>query len=356
MDTTTPKYMLVEEHIKQAIKQKKFIDKLPGERSLAKELGISYMTIRKAIENLVNDGILYKVPTKGTYVADPKAQKPRTKTIGYFLDSSIVSGISSPYYSLIFEALEKEATRHGYSLVYFSDNDPASLMVALKKLDGVIASCFRRIENVIQQIKDCVPVVVIDNSAADKTIPSVIIDNFSAQIDAVEYLYSLGHQRIGFMTGLEDSDIGRDRFEGYKSGLNKQGIAIDEDMVFRGDYSFQSGISGAEYFLSLAELPTAIICANDSMALGAINKLHESGLEIPRDVSIVGFDDIDVASQIIPPLSTVSVPIDEIAGRSFSMLESLIVGKTLENRHVALAASLVIRGTSAQPEDKIAVA
>jgi DNA-binding LacI/PurR family transcriptional regulator len=351
MDITTPKYLLVENHIKKAIKQRKIIDKLPGERGLAKELGISYMTIRKAIDNLVNEGVLYKIPTKGTYVADPKAQKKKTKTIGYFLDSSIVAGLSSPYYSLIFEALEKEATRHGYSLVYFSDNDPTSLKGVLKKLDGVIASCFRRIENIIQEIKDFVPVVVIDNSAADKTIPSVIIDNFSAQIESVDHLCTLGHQRIGFMTGLEDSDVGRDRFEGYKSGLSKQGITIDEELVFRGNYSFQSGISGAEYFLSLAELPTAIICANDSMALGAINKLYESELEVPGDVSVVGFDDIDVASQNIPPLTTISAPINDIAVRSFNLLEHLIVGKTLENRHVTLAASLAIRGTSAQPLD-----
>lgn len=355
-DITTPKYILVEEHIRQAIKQKKLVDKLPGERSLAKELGFSYMTIRKAIDNLVSEGVLYKIPTKGTYVADPRTLKPKTKTIGYFLDSSIVAGLSSPYYSLIFDALEKEATRHGYSLVYFSDNNDAKLISVLKKLDGVIASCFRRIEPVIQTIKEIVPVVVIDNSAADKTIPSVIIDNFSAQIEAVERLCDLGHQRIGFMTGLEDSDVGRDRYEGYKSGLSKQGIEIDNALVYRGNYSFQSGIDGADHFLKLDELPTAIMCANDSMALGAMNKLHGAGLNVPDDISIIGFDDIDIARQIIPPLTTISAPIKEIAVRSFNMLESLVVGKALENRHVALPAGLAIRGTCARLEDKIAVA
>jgi LacI family transcriptional regulator len=356
LEINTPKYILVEEHIRQAIKQKKVVDKLPGERNLARELGFSYMTIRKAIDNLVNEGVLYKIPTKGTYVADPKTLKPKTKTIGYFLDSSIKAGLSSPYYSLIFDALEKEATRHGYSLVYFSDQDDGTKLTSvLKKLDGVIVSCFRRIEPVIQTIKDIVPVVVIDNSAADKTIPSVIIDNFSAQIQAVECLCNLGHQRIGFMTGLEDSDVGRDRYEGYKSGLSKKGIESDEALVFRGDYSFQSGIDGADYFLKLDNLPTAIMCANDSMALGAINKLHGAGLNVPMDVSIIGFDDIVIANQIIPPLTTISAPINEIAACSFNMLESLIVGKTLENRHVALFAGLVIRETCARLKDKMAI-
>lgn len=358
-DNTIPKYILVEDHIRKAIKHNEMVDKLPGERTLAKELGFSYMTVRKAIENLVNEGILYKIPTKGAYVVDRRTlkRKTRTKTIGYFLDSSIVAGLSSPYYSLIFDALETEATRNGYSLVYFSDQAGGTkLTTVLKKLDGVIASCFRRIEPVIQTIKETVPIVVIDNSAADKTIPSVIIDSFSAQIEAVDYLCNLGHQRIAFMTGLEDSDVGRDRYEGYKSGLSKHGIENDKALVYRGNYSFQSGIDGAEHFLKLDKLPTAIICANDSMALGAINKLHDNGLNVPKDISIIGFDDIDIARQIIPPLTTVSAPIDEIAACSFNMLKSLIVGKPLENRHVALYAGLEKRGTCARLEGKMAVA
>ena len=356
MDKTIPKYILVEDHIRKAIKQRSITDKLPGERSLATELGFSYMTIRKAINNLVAAGILYKVPTKGTYVADPATYKKKTRTIGYFLDNSIRSGVSSPYYSLIFHALEKAAADHGYSLVYFTDADHATLVSTLNKLDGVIASCFLRIENVIQTIKEIVPVVVIDNSSADKTIPSVIIDNFSAQIEAVDYLCSLGHKNIGFMTGLEDSDVGKNRYEGYKSGLSKHALALNDKLVFRGNYSFLSGIDGADYFLSLAERPTAIMCANDSMALGAMNRIHEAGLEVPADINIIGFDDIEVASQIIPPLTTISAPINQIARRSFDMLECLITGKTLENRHVALAAELVIRQTCENREKKQAVA
>lgn len=356
MDVTTPKYLLVEEYIKKQIRKRKIIDKLPGERILATELGFSYMTIRKAIENLVTDGILYKVPTKGTYVADQKKNKIKTRTIGYFLDSRIAGGLSSPYYALIFDALEKETARHGYSLIYFTDSSHSNLHKMLKKLDGVIASSFARVEEFIQEIKELVPVVVIDNSAADKTIPSVIIDNFSAEAETVDYLCTLGHERIGFMTGLEDSDVGMNRYEGYRSGLTRHNIGIDETLVYRGNYTFGSGSSGVEYFLSLEQAPTAIICANDSMALGAMSKLHKKGLEVPGDISIVGFDDIDIADQVIPPLTTVSVPVKQIAKRAFTMLECLIEGKSLENRHVALDAHVVVRDSSAEVTKKTAVA
>ena len=357
LDTTIPKYLLVEDHIRQAIKQKKIVDKLPGERVLAKELGYSYMTIRKAIDNLVTEGLLYKVPTKGTYVADQStSSKAKTRTIGYFLDSRIAGGLSSPYYAMIFNALEKQTASKGYSLVYFTDTSESSLHTIMQRLDGVIASCFLRVENLVQDIKAIVPVVAIDNSVADKTIPSVIIDNFNAEVETVDYLCSLGHRRIGFMTGLEDSDVGKNRYEGYKSGLSKHAIEMDPDLVFRGNYTFGSGVSGAAYFLTLEQRPTAIICANDSMALGAINKLHQEGLEVPDQISIIGFDDIDIARQITPPLTTVSVPVEAIARRAFAMLECLIEGRPLDNRHVALEAHLVARGTSGDPRKKVAAA
>ena len=338
-----PKYVVVENHIKKEIKNKSLVDKLPGERSLAKELGFSYMTIRKAIENLVNDGVLYKVPTKGTYVNKNKGAKKQTLTIGYFLDSSIKSGISSSYYSLILNAIEKVAAKEDYSVVYFSDTSTERLQKTLSKLDGVIATCFPRIESTIQQIKDNVPIVVIENSAADKSIPSVIIDNFHADLESVDYICNLGHKHIGFMTGLVDSDIGKSRYAGYQHGLSNHNIQLDERLVSRGDYSYEAGMEGAEYYLSLEQIPTAIICANDSMALGAMQKFTQQGFDIPEDISIIGFDDIDVASQIVPTLTTIRAPVNQIAKHAFAALKDLMINKEPEHQHIAITANLVIR-------------
>ncbi len=345
MNSATPKYILVENHIKDAIRKKQLVDRLPGERTLAKELGVSYMTARKAIDNLVDQGVLYKVPTKGAFVNTDRRNKKTNRTVGYFLDSSIRSGISSPYYSLIFNAIEKEATRNDYSVVYFSDNSDSKLRQTLLKLDGVIATCLPRIEETIQLIKQSVPVVVIDNGAADKSIPSVIIDNFNADVQSVDHICSLGHQRIGFMTGLGDSDIGSNRYAGYLHGLRKNGITPDEQLVYKGNYSFESGIDGAEYFLSLKHPPTAIICANDSMALGAIKKLDERGVEVPDEMSIIGFDDVEIASQVTPALTTIAAPVDEIAKHAFAALSNLIRGEQPETHHIALAAELIVRNT-----------
>jgi DNA-binding LacI/PurR family transcriptional regulator len=354
MDKKLPKYILVQEKIKQAIKNREITGKLPGERTLAKDYGYSYMTIRKAVENLVDEGVLYKLPTKGTYVADRKSAKKKTKIIGYFLDSKIIAGLTSPYYSLIFNALEKEAAKHGYSLIYFSDIDDSKSLNHLNKIDGVVASCFPRNEEIIHEINDRVPLVVIDNSSSDKTIPSIIIDNFNAVSDAVKYLCSLGHKRIGFMTGLADSDVGKNRYEGYKSGLINNGLALNDELVYRGNYSFKSGLVGADYFLSLKKLPTAIVCANDSMAIATIRQIAQRGLSVPDDISIVGFDDVEVASQINPALTTLAAPIAETAVKALDMLTSLMNGEKAENKHIALPAKLVIRSSCAEAKESVA--
>ena len=354
MAKVTPKYVLVEEKIRNEIKHGEIVDRLPGERALAKKFGFSYMTIRKAVDNLVAEGLLYKIPMKGTYVASRKTMKKETHIIGYFLDSSIVDGLTSPYYSLIFNALEKQAALHGYSLMYFSDINGSSSLKHLDKVDGIIASCFPRIENVIHDINDRVPVVVIDNSSSDKTIPSIIIDNYNAVRESVDYLYSLGHKRIGFMTGLHDSDVGKNRYAGYASSMHSHGLELDEALIFKGNYSFEAGTEGARNFLSLPTPPTAIMCANDVMAIATIKKAVQLGIDVPDDLSVVGFDDITVASQIAPPLTTVEAPIAEIAELAVRMLISLIKGEHSEVKHIALPAKLIVRGTCRDIKNPVA--
>ena len=342
-----PKYKLVEQAIIRAIEEKQILDKLPGERTLANDFGYSYMTVRKAINNLVNKGVLYKVPSKGAFVKSDNVRSS-TATIGYFIDEKIISGISSPYYSMIYNAIEKEAAKYDYAVMYFSDSDPDRLNKLLKKVDGVIATCFPHNEDIIALMKKQLPVLVIDNASKDQTIPSVVIDNFTADYKTVHYLSKLGHKQIAFMTGLNNSDVGRHRLNGYKQGVIDCGLESDPSLIFYGNYSFESGIDGAEYFLNLQALPDAIICANDSMALGAIQRFKSANIQIPNQVSIVGFDDIQVASQVSPALTTIAAPTEEIAYQAFNMLKNLIDGKPMTYQHLSLSANLIPRDSSAR--------
>ena len=346
MDNTEPKHIFAERKIREAIAHLEIDDKIPGERMLAKELGVSYMTARKAVESLVTKGVLYKIPKRGTYVADPKKSALKTKNIGYFLDSSIKDGLSSPYYSMIFDALEKEATKNGYALVYFTNGNGTNYLEILNKVDGVIISCFPRIEPIIQEMKKRVAVVCIDNSPPDKTIASVTLDNFKSVAESINYRCTQGHERIGFIAGLDDSDIGRDRLSGYISALKNHAISVDENLIFRGDYSFETGRKGADYFLSMDTPPTAVMCANDTMAISAIKEIFRRGFRVPDDISIIGFDNITIASQITPALSTVSVPVEEIAKQSITMLRAAMNDDETIYQHSVLPCELVLRDSS----------
>ncbi len=343
MTDRTLKYIAIKTLIKDRIANGKLIDKLPGERTLADELNVSYMTVRKAIAGLVEDGILSKEGTRGTFVNNKKNHSKPTHNIGYFLDDDIKEGISSPYYSLIFKSLEQEVARNGYNLLFLTDFDDLNPLKNARKVDGVIISCFPRIEDRIQQIKDFLPIVLLDNLAADKSIPSVTIDNFNSCSHAVDYLIDLGHNSIGFVSGLMDSDVCRDRLLGYKTALSRANIKETKTFNFKGDYSFESGEKAGMYFLSMPNPPSAIVCANDMMAIGLMKVLQENGIKIPEQISVIGFDDILLASKVYPTLTTNAAPIAEMARKAVEILIAGLKGLNIDYRHEILRAHLITR-------------
>lgn len=353
MTANTHKYIRIKNKIKDGIENGSIVDKLPGERVLALELDVSYMTVRKAVAELVEEGILHKDSTKGTFVNHKSNNSKVTGNIGFFLDKEIKEGISSPYYSLLFKSLEKEVAIRGYNMLLFSDFDDMNPLKSQKKIDGVIICCFPRLEDRIQAIKKYLPIVLMDNIASDKSIPSVTIDNFNSCSHSVEYLISLGHQRIGFVSGLLDSDICKDRQLGYQNALTRMGLPADKELLFKGDYSFESGERAGKYFLSLKQRPTAIMCANDSMAIGAMKVIRESGVRIPDDISIIGFDDIMVASMVFPTLTTNSAPIQGMAAKAVEILLAEIKGKHNAFMHVIFEAQLVKRHSCAALNPKL---
>jgi DNA-binding LacI/PurR family transcriptional regulator len=232
-------------------------------------------------------------------------------------------------------------------LIYFSNFNDIIPKKNRKKIDGLIISSFPHLEYKIQEVKKFIPVVLMDNSSPDKSIPSVIIDNFNGVFNAINYLCTLGHKRIGFIAGMLDSDVGKNRLIGYKSALISHGIDVDQELIYKGNYFYKSGESGANYLLSLNKPPTAIMCSNDQMAVGVIKSIREKGLSVPDDISVIGFDDIGVASLVHPPLTTVAAPIKKIAKRSVNLLISLLNGVDCSYKSVIIPTKFVERDSCA---------
>lgn len=339
----TQKYIEVKNSIRHLIETDQMEGKLPGERALADRFGFSYMTIRHAVNELVDEGYLYRVSRKGTFISGPKVKGSDTKNIGFYLYEKLKDGISSPYYSIVLKMIQKEIRAEGYNLILFTraeDIDP-------KNVEGIIATSFPDTEDKIVSISKYLPVVLLDNDIKGTNIPAVVVDNFNSTYHAIEYAISLGHQRIGYVAGLQNSSIGLKRLAGFRTALQDFGIEIPDDNIYIGNYEFSCGYNSASHFLSLPELPSFIHCANDLMALGLMKGLMEKGVKVPSDVSISGFDNIEECKRYHPSLTTMSVNFERMANDSVSILLAGIRGENPEDKKYIIPADLIIRESTA---------
>jgi LacI family transcriptional regulator len=187
------------------------------------------------------------------------------------------------------------------------------------------------------------PVVVVDPNVETHNCPAVIATNRDGALAAVEYLIRLGHRRIGFISGRLELQSAVRRLQGYKDGLARAGIPLDPDLIQTGDYSSKTGFACAQRLLNLSHPPTAIFASNDQSAIGAIRAIHEAGLRVPDDVSVVGFDNIPEVAYAHPGLTTVDQSIDKMGYIAAEMLISLIEGDSLESDLYKVDTRLIVR-------------
>jgi LacI family transcriptional regulator len=314
------KYLEVKARIKQMIIKEKLEGKLPGERALADEFGFSYMTIRHAVNELVTEGFLYRMPRKGTFVASQKTRYNHNSNIGFYLNEKYPDGISNPYYSLVFKNIQKVLREHNYNLVYYTqleDIDP-------RNVEGVLAVSSPDSSAKLSELVKFVSVVLVEEDVEGSDVPAVLIDNFNSTYHAIEFARSLGHTFIGYLSGDCSTSTGCRRLAGYQTALRDFGIALDENYIYKGNNEFESGYGSAAHFLSLHPVPTFIHCANDMMALGLMKGLVEKGVGIPDKISICGFDNIEECERIHPSLTTMAVDFKQLAEESVELLLSQI--------------------------------
>jgi LacI family transcriptional regulator len=195
-----------------------------------------------------------------------------------------------------------------------------------------------------------IPFVVVDHRGElGPDTPSVGATNFAGGRMATEYLLSLGHRRIGMIGGLPALGCSRERLAGYREALDAAGIAFDPHLYQVGDFEYDDGYRAACALLDLPAPPTAIFAANDVMAVAALKALHERGVSVPAKMSLVGFDDVEIAAWVIPALTTVRQPLAEMGTFAATMLLQLIEGKALASNRVELATELVVRESCAPP-------
>jgi len=176
---------------------------------------------------------------------------------------------------------------------------------------------------------------------------AVYIDNVQAADDMTAYLISLGHRRIGLVTGHANYFASGQRLTGYRQALQRAGIGFDASLVFPGQFDFQSGSAAAEALLALDDPPTAIFASSDEMAAGVLAAAHRMGVSVPDQLSVAGFDDTDLAQVVWPSLTTVRQPIRDLGYAAADLL--LEFGERIERRQ--LPHELIVRGSTAAPKN-----
>jgi len=258
--------------------------------------------------------------------------------------------IATPFYSELLRCVQEAVFSREFDLVlYVSQGHVPSRVIEriaeARHLSGVLVVTPRYGEDEsLKRLGAGLPVVVLDHRAEGSGFPHVTVDNLRGAHRAVSYLIKKGRRRIGTITGPLSVQSAMDRFRGYRLALEEAGVAFDPAWVKEGDFELSTAYDVTRRWIeSEKEFPDALFCANDLMAAGALQALREAGMRVPEDVAVVGFDDLPLASQTKPPLTTVAQPIREMAEAAVRLLTRLIQGEELDVNRVVLEAKLVTR-------------
>lgn len=192
------------------------------------------------------------------------------------------------------------------------------------------------------------PCVIIDPRRLDVPLPRLTVDNYHGMRQGTQHLIDLGHTRIAYLRGVEDMESTSLRFQGFEDAMRLAGLAVGEQLVASCDFSYASGFRAAERLID-EHRPTAIVAGADLMALGAIDAARARGLDVPADISVVGFDDLPQAAQSYPGLTTVRQPMHDMGQKAARALLSLIEGQRLLMEHMEVGTELVVRNSTAPP-------
>ncbi|WP_064094281.1 LacI family DNA-binding transcriptional regulator [Rossellomorea aquimaris] len=323
---------------------------------LARKTGFSSTTVSKALNNYTDVSektkkkILQAAADLG-YLPNAHAQSLSTKkswTIGVMFSEANEVGMKHPFFSAIIESFRKNAEREGYDLIFASRNlrnrDTSYLEHFLyRAVDGIVVICSDPHDPQVQDmINSSVPIVVIDMNNQNCSV--VYSDNIEGGNLAVNYLHTLGHTKIAHIAGDSMIDAGAERIKGYSQAMKGLNLPIPQEYIVEaGMFSIQEGKEAMKKLLTLKDKPTAVFVAGDHMAIGAIEAIKEQGLRVPEDISIVGYDDIEMSSYITPKLTTIRQDTDLIGTKAAKLLMHQILQKQKVKITEVVPVELMIR-------------
>ena len=252
------------------------------------------------------------------------------------------------FYSEVLGSIEYYARQRGYHiLISATDANESYLTLAKQRnLDGIIVIGMYPDEFYQQMKKTQIPIVLIDSYCNDHYYNNIRIDDAYGSYLATRHLLECGHRDAAFFAGqLKENGVMQKRLAGYRQALEEFGVAYREDYVFEGQIDYKSGVAMAEHLARSGSGVTAIVAAADILAIGAIKGLYNSGLRVPEDMSIIGFDDLEISQYLAPGLTTIRQQISLKGQRAVELLLEHIADPSLSKQEEILPLKLIERGS-----------
>ncbi|WP_037354239.1 LacI family DNA-binding transcriptional regulator [Amycolatopsis orientalis] len=302
----------------------------PTQRDIAEMAGVSITTVShvvngtRAVAEETKAAVLRAIETTG-YTGDAIARSlvtGGTRSIGM-----AISLVANPYFAALMHAIEREASANGYTVLLADTHDTAAterdVVRALRsrRVDGLLITPAPGDGSVLGELVSLdVPTVLMDRLTTRTDIDQVGAENIQATSALTAHLASLGHRRIGMISGAPGLTTSDERVLGYRLGLGRSGLSWSPDLVACGHSSRDGGGLALSTLLALPDPPTALVVANDSMMVGVLHEARRRGLRIGQDLPVVVYDDVEWADLVDPPLTTMAQPIDEIGRRAVQLL------------------------------------
>lgn len=323
-------------------------------RDIARLAGVSTATVSKVLNNYseVSDATkarILKIVEEVGYIPNSSARALSTKRtwlIGIVYSEHLDIGLEHNFFSGILQAFKREVESLGYDVVFISGKDIGYLKrCQVRNVDGVFVVTADLMDTGLTELFDS-KIKCVTTDIPYKSIPLVYSDNRQGSILAIDHLTQLGHRRIAHIAGPLTSIAGQERLDGYRVGLAKADIQYDESLMIEApEYDSHSGYTCMKRLLQLPQPPTAVFVMCDLTALGAIHAIQEHGLKVGEDISLVGFDDIELASHIHPALTTVKQNRKAIGRALAQILHRSINNEKVEERTI-IETKLIVRDST----------
>ena len=328
--------------------------KIPSERELSEKFEVSRATTRSTMMALAQEGYVIRYSGSGTFVKEgidfTKSNQLKTGNIAFIRCQHSASSHKikqDQIYSDFLTGVQSIITNTGFHLIFSylhisGDNFQTSFESLIKKVDGLIIGEIRdqKFYNILKDLN--LPIVLVNPSIHYNDLDTVDYENVYGAVTATEHLIKLGHKKIGFINGRLTTRHAAEKLAGYKKALEKNNMDLNPEYITGGtNWHSETGYKSMKKLLSDKTGITAVFTANDALAFGAMNAIHENGLKIPEDIAVIGFDNMITSAHVTPPLTTMNIDRHEMGRIAVSRLFDIMHNGSKSHQKILFTPELI---------------